>query len=219
MLLTWTCWIVSELRRLNMYVARLTSEQTYLDDVIKWKHFPCYWPFLIGIHRSPVDSPHKGQWRGVFMYSLICDWTRGWVNNRDTGDLRRHGTHCDVTVVMDYKCHAWNSMTIINIEPPYVVHCSYEYIHMYIHICIYMQVRITVPSQLSFVWCTQASVVSDISRWTHLSCDIIYITVAYAPNMISVTEYRYNLRDHVVNWQIYLETVLYIYRKRCHWKC
>ena len=33
------------------------------DDVIKWKHFPRYWPFVRGIHRSPVNSPHKGQWR------------------------------------------------------------------------------------------------------------------------------------------------------------
>ena len=24
------------------------------DDVIKWKHFPCYWPFVRGVHRSPV---------------------------------------------------------------------------------------------------------------------------------------------------------------------
>ena len=31
------------------------------DDVIKWKHFPRYWPFASGIHRSTVDSPHKGQ--------------------------------------------------------------------------------------------------------------------------------------------------------------
>ena len=29
------------------------------DDVIKWKHFPRYWPFVWEIHRSPVDSPHK----------------------------------------------------------------------------------------------------------------------------------------------------------------
>ena len=31
------------------------------DDVIKWKHFPRYWPFVRGIHRSPVNSPNKGQ--------------------------------------------------------------------------------------------------------------------------------------------------------------
>ena len=24
------------------------------DDVIKWKYFPRYWPFVRGIHRSPV---------------------------------------------------------------------------------------------------------------------------------------------------------------------
>ena len=41
------------------------------DDVIKWKHFPRYWPFLRGIHRPPVNFPHKGQWRGALMFSLI----------------------------------------------------------------------------------------------------------------------------------------------------
>ena len=38
------------------------------DDVIKWKHFPRYWPFVWGIHRWPVNSPHKGQWRGVWCF-------------------------------------------------------------------------------------------------------------------------------------------------------
>ena len=44
----------------------------YHDDVIKWKHFPHYWPFVRGIHWSPVNSPHKDQWRGALMFSLIC---------------------------------------------------------------------------------------------------------------------------------------------------
>ena len=42
------------------------------DDVIKWKHFLRYWTFVWGIHRSPVKHPHKGQWRGALMFSLIC---------------------------------------------------------------------------------------------------------------------------------------------------
>ena len=71
----------------------------YHDDVIKWKHFPRYWPFVIGIHRWPVDSPHKGQWRGALMDSLVCTWTNGWANNRDASDLRRHRAH-DVTVMI-----------------------------------------------------------------------------------------------------------------------
>ena len=50
------------------------------DDVFKWKHFPCYWPFVQGIHQSPVNSPHKGQWRGALMFTLICARIngRGW---------------------------------------------------------------------------------------------------------------------------------------------
>ena len=59
------------------------------DDVTEWKHFPRYWPFVRGIHRSPVNSPHKGQWCGALMHSLICAWINGWVNNREPGDLRR----------------------------------------------------------------------------------------------------------------------------------
>ena len=69
------------------------------DDVIKWKHFPLYWPFVWGIHQSPVNSHHIGQWRGTLMFPLICAWTTGWVNNRDAGDLRRHRDYYDVTVM------------------------------------------------------------------------------------------------------------------------
>ena len=70
------------------------------DDVIKWKHFPRYWSFVRGIHRSPVDFPHKGQWRGALMFSVICAWTNGWANTRYTGDLRRHRAHYDVTAMV-----------------------------------------------------------------------------------------------------------------------
>ena len=70
------------------------------DDVVKWKHVPRYWPFVRGIHRSPVNSPHKGQWRGALMFSLIGAWLTGWVTNREAGDLRRHRVHYDVIVMM-----------------------------------------------------------------------------------------------------------------------
>ena len=69
------------------------------DDVIKWKHFPRYWPFVRGIHRSPVNSPHKGQWRGALIFSLFCTWINAWVNNREAGDLRRHHAQYDVIVM------------------------------------------------------------------------------------------------------------------------
>ena len=69
------------------------------DDVITWELFPRYWPFVRGIHRSPVNSPHKGQWHGALMFSSICVWINEWVNNRKAGNLRRYRTHYDVIVM------------------------------------------------------------------------------------------------------------------------
>ena len=69
------------------------------DNVIKWEHFPRYWPFVRGIHRSPVNCHHKGQWRGALMLSLICAWINGWVNIREAGDLRRRRAHYYIIVM------------------------------------------------------------------------------------------------------------------------
>ena len=52
------------------------------DDIIKWKHIPRYWPLVRGIHQSPANSPHKGQWREALMFPL-------W----------RHRAHYDVTIM------------------------------------------------------------------------------------------------------------------------
>ena len=72
---------------------------SYHDDVTKWKHFPRSWPIVWGIHRSLVNSLHKGQWCGALVFSLICIWINGWVNNCEAGDLRPYRTHFDVTVM------------------------------------------------------------------------------------------------------------------------
>ena len=76
-----------------------SNHEYYHDNVIKWKHFPHNWPFVQGIHRSPVNSPHKGQWSWALMFSLICVWINGWVNNGEAGDLKRHRAHYDVIVM------------------------------------------------------------------------------------------------------------------------
>ena len=88
----------SEASQLDVLVITLVH-----DDVIKWKKFPRYWPFVRGIHRSPVNSPHKGQWRGSLMFTLICARINGWVNNREAGDLRRYRTHYDVIVMWFHR--------------------------------------------------------------------------------------------------------------------
>ena len=86
------------------------------DDVIKWKHFPRYWPFVREIHRSPVNFPHKGHWRGALMFTLICARMHGWVNNREAGDLRRYRVHYDVIVMysdITSVCQAmWRPATV-----------------------------------------------------------------------------------------------------------
>ena len=68
-----------------------------------WRHqmeaFSALLAICAGIHRSPVNSSHKGQWRGALVFSLICFWINGWVNNRDAGELRRYRVHYDVTVM------------------------------------------------------------------------------------------------------------------------
>ena len=55
-----------------------------------WRHQMETFSALLAIcaGNSPVNSPHKGQWRGALMFSLISAWINGWVNNREAGDLR-----------------------------------------------------------------------------------------------------------------------------------
>ena len=74
------------------------------NDVVKWKHFPHNWPFVWGIHWSPVNSPYKGQCYRDLLLSLIYTWTSivYWVNNWDTSGLRCHRTQYDITVMREH---------------------------------------------------------------------------------------------------------------------
>ena len=91
------------------------------DYVIKWTHFPCYWPFVREIHRSTMTCPHKGQWYGALIFSLICSRINGWANNGDAGDLRRHRSHYDVIVLITGHV---NKSLDIGVEKiiPYMTH-------------------------------------------------------------------------------------------------
>ena len=70
--------------------------------VIKWKHFPCYWPFVRGIHLSPLSSRHRGQWCRALIYSLIPVWANSWANNRDARDLRCLLAYYDIIVMLPW---------------------------------------------------------------------------------------------------------------------
>ena len=69
-----------------------------------WRHqmetFSALLAICAGNSPVPVNSPQKGQWRGALIFSLICVWINGWVNNREAGDLRRYRAHGDVIVML-----------------------------------------------------------------------------------------------------------------------
>ena len=84
--------------RAYIYVKVACSITEIHEDVIEWKHFPRYWPFVRGIHRSPVNSPHKGQWHGASMFFLDLRLNKrlskhlwGWWFETASCSLWRHG--------------------------------------------------------------------------------------------------------------------------------
>ena len=120
------------------------------NDVIKWKHFPRYWPFVQGIHRSPVNSPHKGQWRRVLMFSFICAWINGWVSlviwdaivlimMSSVVMLQTQVKESVVTetTIVALGYNEWSCTVIHYIRNSWLGHCSY-YIIYYAHIGTYV---------------------------------------------------------------------------------
>ena len=71
-----------------------------------WRHqmetFSALLAICAGNSPVPVNSPHKGQWRGALMFSLIWAWINDWINNREAGDLRRNRAHYDVIIMISH---------------------------------------------------------------------------------------------------------------------
>ena len=71
-----------------------------------WRHQMETFSKLLAIcaGNSPVSGEFPAQrpvGRRALMFSLICAWINGWVNNCEAGDLRRHSTHYDVPVIFE----------------------------------------------------------------------------------------------------------------------
>ena len=83
-----------------------TMSTTVDSEQAWWRHqieIFSAWPAICA-----GNSPHKGQWRGALMFSLICVWIDDWVNNRGAGDLRRYRTHYDVTLMLHWTACTWH---------------------------------------------------------------------------------------------------------------
>ena len=102
---------------------------------------------------SLVNSPHKGQWRGAWMFSLIWTWTDGWISNGDAGDLRRHDAHYDV-IVMCRRCYnkllnRFMSLSVLRVSSIRLdQQCNSLYLHVYhchrvVHDVTYINLVIT----------------------------------------------------------------------------
>ena len=155
------------------------------DDVIKWKHFPHYWPFVRGIHRSPVNSPHKGQWRGALMFSLICVWINDWINNREAGDLRRYRAQYDVIVITTPArakiCGTYvNHLSMIGIIIMYTwerISLQWEFIYWQDTISIHVFGTRPGDSWLSWWQRHYGDVIMDAMASQFTSLTIVYSTV------------------------------------------
>ena len=88
------------------------SVTTSCHGTISWRRhqmetFSAWLALCAGNSPVPVNSPHKGQWRGALMFTLICVWINGCVNNREAGDLRRYCAHYVVTVMFRINITVW----------------------------------------------------------------------------------------------------------------
>ena len=94
-------WTLTSQRLLikHLLLKHNKTKQWYHNDIIEWKHFLCNWTFVWEIYRSSMNFPHKSQWRGALVFSLICAWTNCCLNNRYDGDLSRDCAHYDATIM------------------------------------------------------------------------------------------------------------------------
>ena len=130
-----------------------------------------YWPYVRGIHQSTVNSPHKGQWRGALMFSLICVWINGWGNNCEAGDLRCSRIHSDVIVMMPSKL--WFDTLI------YILHQSTQ--------CC-MEYHVILDRVIMALDCNIESDRSIVTHWCHIyiSLPMCGYKLDIGPNQIMI---------------------------------
>ena len=130
------------------------------------------------IHWSPVNSPHKGQWRGALMSTLICAWTNGWVNNGEDGDLRRHLAHYDVRHCNGTFGRFGQEGQITRTRFFFIIQMLWK-IGLLLHFKVSYRCKILhLPRQTSVVPCAQFHTSDFITTWLkternfHLNCDV-----------------------------------------------
>ena len=109
------------------------------DDIIKWKHFPRYWPFMRGIHRSLVKRPvtrsfdvfldlrpnkrlSKQSWSWWFEMASRSFMTSLWRNDSDLfawmdTDQKLFKNHIKITSIwsmhISHRTNCWTQRNVI----------------------------------------------------------------------------------------------------------
>ena len=202
--------VVISLNYSQMSTVQLSDQpilNTYYGSIglIKWKHFPCYLLFVRGIHGSPVNSPHRGQWRGALMFSLIWAWINRWVNNRETGDWRRHRAHYDVIVmtiitvtVNDFTLNTTNILAQTNITIHVIQH-AYKF--GCVHFCYNLSIYNTKQTQQNHVThCRYRGIVYELYRNVCTDC-VLFLTPLFIQN-------RFLFKDGDVTFILFVNVTL-----------
>ena len=98
-------------------VAPWVVQTTIHDDVIKWEHFPRYWPFVRGIHRSPKCFDVFFDLR---LNKPLSKHSWGWWFETSSRSFWRH---CNAVVPpVASKLIAWQ-LSVFNVYRDMVHHC------------------------------------------------------------------------------------------------
>ena len=124
---------------------------------------------LCGEFTGPVNSPHKDQWRGALMFSLICVWITGWVSKREAGDLRRHRGHHDVNVMAaPYDKPPYDETSyLLPSRPLFNKYCTIHHRHYYSWTLV--QITYSFYTRTFYYWhilsANKAWIIDDITKF------------------------------------------------------
>ena len=97
----------------------LTTSRHSLFDILWRRQMETFFALLaLCAGNSPVTGEFPTPWPVTrsFDSSLICARMNDWVNNHAAGDLRRHCTYCDGTVMLLSYLRSCNTATYLNLK-------------------------------------------------------------------------------------------------------
>ena len=96
----------------------------------------------------------------LLMFSLICTWINGWVNNCEAGDLRRNHAHYDVTAI-------YHRVAAIRPKRSHNVHASSRFVVKQFWSTSPISFRVTslTPGQMHYCSNIGQSYLTNIGIW------------------------------------------------------